>query len=129
MLISIYVTNQNKNHHNEIDVEETSTELYNFGVNIVVLKNVCIDPSKVVGAIGGEDPMKVPNQPESYELLNFQYGFIKTGVKPNIKKEQLHSYETNVIKFLESLEVLDSVDWKTKNYYKLNEKDGWLSSE
>ncbi|VDP44455.1 unnamed protein product [Schistosoma mattheei] len=86
MLFSIYVTNRNKNHLDEIAIEETGTELYDFGLNVVVFKNVFIDPSKVVGAIGGEDPMKVANQPESYELLDFQYGFIKTSVKPNIKK-------------------------------------------
>lgn len=86
MLFSIYVTNRNKNHLDLITIEGTGTELYDFGVNVVVFKNVFIDPSKVVGAIGGEDPMKVANQPESYELLEFQYGFIKTSVKPNIKK-------------------------------------------
>ncbi|CAH8819072.1 unnamed protein product [Schistosoma curassoni] len=118
MLFSIYVTNRNKNHLDLITIEGTGTELYDFGVNVVVFKNVFIDPSKVVGAIGGEDPMKVANQPESYELLEFQYGFIKTSVKPNIKKEQLRSYETNVITFLKSVEVLDPTNLDTTNIYK-----------
>ncbi|CAI2733171.1 unnamed protein product [Schistosoma spindalis] len=118
MLFSFYVTNRNKNHLNEIDVEDAGIELYDFGVNIVVFKNVFIDPSKVVGAIGGEDPLKVANQPESYELLDFQHGFIKTSVKPNIKRGQLRSYETNVITLLRSLEVLDSVNLDTNNIYK-----------
>ncbi|CAH8624059.1 unnamed protein product [Schistosoma curassoni] len=118
MLFSIYVTNRNKNHLDLIAIEGTGTDLYDFGVNVVVFKNVFIDPSKVVGAIGGEDPMKVANQPESYELLEFQYGFIKTSVKPNIKKEQLRSYETNVITFLKSVEVLDSMNLDTTNIYK-----------
>ncbi|CAH8554987.1 unnamed protein product [Schistosoma turkestanicum] len=95
MLFSIYVTNRTTHHPKEIVFEEPTKELYNFGINIIVLKNVSLDPSKIVGAIGGEDPMQVANQPESHELLNFQHGFIKRNIETNIKENRSIQFNNN----------------------------------
>ncbi|KAK4467798.1 hypothetical protein MN116_008724 [Schistosoma mekongi] len=118
MTVTIYVTTQSKRRYNELIINEVSGGLYTLGVNIIVLNNIAIDPSKVVGAIGGENPTKVANQSESYELLLFKHGFIRTYVETNVTEKLLHSYETNFINLIKSMELFQPVNLKRIKYYK-----------
>nr|CAX73856.1 glycoprotein 2-beta-D-xylosyltransferase [Schistosoma japonicum] len=118
MIIAIYITTQSKLHYNELYTDGAINGLYTLGVNIIVLSNISIDPSKVIGAVGGENLMEVANQPESNELLHFQHGFIRTYVETNITEKLLHSYETNLIDFIKSMKLFQSVNSERTNYYK-----------
>ncbi|CAH8628877.1 unnamed protein product, partial [Heterobilharzia americana] len=67
----------------------------------------------------GENITEVANQPESYELLQFNYGFITTSEIKGIKIESLHPHESNLVAFLKSAKSYDSVQSSSypNNYY------------
>lgn len=86
-------------------------------LTILIMTNVIIDPSMVIGAIGGEEINLVINQTESVELLKLLPGFIQLDVDINRSQNYSKNLCSSSVKLMRSIIQTGQFQLDSSNIY------------